>query len=307
MEGRTIVRPGPGGGFTYVAVDVGFNGGPDNCPARRHTGDHRPRLRDSLQWRAGQLSGQARGSHARSPRTGPASMEGRTIVRPGPDSMGDTQILHQASMEGRTIVRPGPRRPRSKRTRAVGLQWRAGQLSGQAKMLERVSKIAVNASMEGRTIVRPGQEPPAGAGHAQPASMEGRTIVRPGQDFDTRPLPQTSASMEGRTIVRPGANPGPHRLVQIVASMEGRTIVRPGPLRRLQPTAGEAASMEGRTIVRPGPRPSGNIHGGSACFNGGPDNCPARRDSVDNHPAWLWSFNGGPDNCPARHNRQLDR
>ena len=35
-------------------------------------------------------------------------------------------------------------------------------------------------------------------------------------------------------------------------------------------------------------------------FNGGPDNCPARRLGNIHLALRLASFNGGPDNCPAR-------
>ena len=59
-------------------------------------------------------------------------MEGRTIVRPGiiANLTGDRKLA--ASMEGRTIVRPGPQNAHPADNAAEMLQWRAGQLSGQA-------------------------------------------------------------------------------------------------------------------------------------------------------------------------------
>ncbi len=36
------------------------------------------------------------------------------------------------------------------------------------------------------------------------------------------------------------------------------------------------------------------------CFNGGPDNCPARLTCSSSGPLPRSGFNGGPDNCPAR-------
>ena len=36
------------------------------------------------------------------------------------------------------------------------------------------------------------------------------------------------------------------------------------------------------------------------CFNGGPDNCPAKPNGSTAPPARRGGFNGGPDNCPAK-------
>ncbi len=93
-----------------ITQPSGFNGGPDNCPARPEA-DLRVRLRAiMLQWRAGQLSGQAPDV--------PGAMTISTVLqwRAGQLS-GQARALavaletaEQASMEGRTIVRPGHRR-----------------------------------------------------------------------------------------------------------------------------------------------------------------------------------------------------
>ena len=68
MEGRTIVRPDQ----TCLADDLPptatFNGGPDNRPARRDSSATLVGVSGSLQWRAGQSSGQTGRVHDRAPR-----------------------------------------------------------------------------------------------------------------------------------------------------------------------------------------------------------------------------------------------
>ncbi len=59
-------------------------------------------------------------------------------------------------MEGRTIVRPGLFGEPGDLAAQPLLQWRAGQLSGQAGGDGWDEALAEAASMEGRTIVRPG-------------------------------------------------------------------------------------------------------------------------------------------------------
>ena len=255
MEGRTIVRPG----------DVTNN---------QLAGDHQ------LQWRAGQLSGQAAQAGGTGRHSLTASMEGRTIVRPG------RRMRHTPrSADHRFNGGPDNCPARQSKGQDVSfsnemLQWRAGQLSGQARVKLLGMPRTNLASMEGRTIVRPGGQVGYPQVAVRIASMEGRTIVRPGVPAHHEPVTQRRASMEGRTIVRPGrARRHPHGS-EAVASMEGRTIVRPG-----RHDAQAAARRHAR-------------------FNGGPDNCPARRRRV-----WLQPpsrsprFNGGPDNCPARRSR----
>ena len=87
------------------AVARSFNGGPDNCPAKR---DGRPG-RD-----------EPRG----------ASMEGRTIARPNP-GVGDFSTLVQP-LQWRAGQLPGQTRLRWATVNSCSeLQWRAGQLPGQ--------------------------------------------------------------------------------------------------------------------------------------------------------------------------------
>ena len=94
--------------------------------------------------------------------------------------------------------------------------------------------------------------------------------------------------------------------VGAVASMEGRTIARPNLARdtqvlrliRLQWRAGQ---LPGQTTA-----PNGGFTGNrrQVCFNGGPDNCPAKHACHDHSAVTDDGFNGGPDNCPAK---PLDR
>ena len=91
------------------------------------------------------------------------------------------------------------------------------------------------------------------------------------------------------------------------ASMEGRTIARPnqtvdemvgGQSFRLQWRAGQ---LPGQTLYT---RSAAALH---TCFNGGPDNCPAKPRGSPPRQSLNPSFNGGPDNCPAkRRQRQPD-
>ena len=160
MEGRTIVRPDTRKANATGPLLFTFNGGPDNRPARPEIEavmtDHRfPSMEgrtivrpdshvsfttslvsSTLQWRAGQSSGQTlssspvnmtpldlqwragqssgqthnRGDQFRA-RVVP-SMEGRTIVRPDKQRQVTVHYLRSPSMEGRTIVRPDCDRPR---------------------------------------------------------------------------------------------------------------------------------------------------------------------------------------------------
>ena len=172
--------------------------GQASCMRARNT---TPRV---LQWRAGQLSGQARNLAVTASKLHETSMEGRTIVRPGAGGVDGHSARRVTSMEGRTIVRPGwssaatlrewsryfnggpdncPARREPQRLsprQAAVLQWRAGQLSGQATPPTACLLDPRTTSMEGRTIVRPGVGVDGRPRRVRPTSMEGRTIVRPG-------------------------------------------------------------------------------------------------------------------------------
>ena len=229
-------------------------------------------------------------------------MEGRTIVRPG-------TVAAPTTPEYPTLLqwRAGQLSGQACRLRVfvlvrVWLQWRAGQLSGQARRNRPQRRRATRASMEGRTIVRPGPRPRPQDARRRGASMEGRTIVRPGHDVNVILTSVVdSASMEGRTIVRPGQLWAP-TVVGGVWALQWRAGQLSGQATVYVPTwyGYRCASMEGRTIVRPGPPPVATTRRVPTCFNGGPDNCPARRGCRRTLDTSRFGFNGGPDNCPAR-------
>ena len=60
MEGRTIARPDGIAPNRGAGTQQSFNGGPDNCPARREVSTIYSRPGIGLQWRAGQLPGQTK-------------------------------------------------------------------------------------------------------------------------------------------------------------------------------------------------------------------------------------------------------
>ncbi len=174
------------------------------------------------------------------------------------------------SMEGRTMIR----------MRHPPLQWRAGGVGGGAHNV-------AGPSMEGRTIVRPDHQIRTFRTHILlPASMEGRTIVRP--DPETPVLTRLHG---------PGFNGGPDncparhqhapdqgwftvRLQWRAGQLSGQTYLDGvSPMPRLR------ASMEGRTIVRPDRNSPPEVHREPTSFNGGPDNCPARR-KLDSGLSW---------------------
>ena len=156
MEGRTIARPDQRPPDGVASPSVAFNGGPDNCPARRDllavldNGGPQPSMEGRTIARPDPAAAPSTTSCDRRP-----SMEGRTIARPdaifickwgnapppfngGPGQLpGQTPmtmlgrpVLVSPSMEGRTIARPDVRRQQDRR-HSVNLQWRAGQLPGQ--------------------------------------------------------------------------------------------------------------------------------------------------------------------------------
>ena len=205
MEGRTIVRPDVSGVAPATASNFA-----------------------TLQWRAGQSSGQTSSSIQVLGVSLIPSMEGRTIVRPdvtatpqaptatypfngGPDNRPARHAVNRAALF--TVLRlqwragqssgqtPPPKYP--VRTHC-GLQWRAGQSSGQTRMTGRPVSAAVpafNGGPDNRPArlrsQRPGETPTRNlqwrAGQSSGQTMLGRAR------FDARLNP----SMEGRTIVRP--------------------------------------------------------------------------------------------------------
>ena len=186
MEGRAIARPNCG---LVGLVAVGrryFNGGPGNCPAKRHQPRrHRPALaaRTSMEGRAiarpnVTVERRAVSDHGTSmegraiarpnsmipptaPRLSVTSMEGRAIARPNDPYSAVTGCGHNTSMEGRAIARPNLRTPTASSTSENPLQWRAGQLPGQTRLLFAAAGGRRATSMEGRAIARPNQLRPS--------------------------------------------------------------------------------------------------------------------------------------------------
>ena len=202
-------------------------------------------------------------------------MEGRTIARPNRRHRPAPHPRIPASMEGRTIARPNKAVIDGYADDRL-LQWRAGQLPGQT------SAVSITAaswtSLQWRAGQLPGQTLRAAAPDPADvlASMEGRTIARPNRGGDDRRARVRGASMEGRTIARPNVELQRIPVPVLQASMEGRTIARPNPA---------------RAVTRPARR---------LCFNGGPDNCPAKPGAASAPSPSPARFNGGPDNCPAK-------
>ena len=148
---------------------------------------------------------------------------------------------------------------------------------------------ACRASMEGRAIARPNWPITCQRRRRADFVLQWRAGQLPGQT-------PTSMSEPGGPAGTRGFNGGPGNCPAKQRSGCGA--------RRL-PTA----SMEGRAIARPNSKRAGVMAGsGSGCksrFNGGPGNCPAKRQCESEGPITsVAGFNGGPGNCPAK--RHLD-
>ena len=188
----------------------------------------------SLQWRAGQSSGQTTG------RTNPVLVE-RSSFNGGPDN----RPARRASAGG-------------VRTNAAHLQWRAGQSSGQTVAFDAQRIWPIDPSMEGRTIVRPDLQPfwllrlRAGSFNGGPDNRPARHGLlvcfvpsreslqwRAGQSSgQTRPAqtehgPRHVPSMEGRTIVRPDYRTSPTRRLRAFA-FNGGPDNRPARLQAIR-------------------------------------------------------------------------
>ena len=157
-----------------------FNGGPDNCPAKRPLHWFKREVIDRLQWRAGQLPGQT-SRFLRRAAQNTKMLQWRAGQLPG-----------QTGASPRSVTGPqhcfngGPDNCPAKRAGAADHDC-----------------LADLASMEGRTIARPNLRSAVLAGHLRLASMEGRTIARPNCHAGRHGDHRRDASMEGRTIARP--------------------------------------------------------------------------------------------------------
>ena len=111
----------------------------------------------------------------------------------------------------------------------------------------------------------------------------------------------SAASMEGRAIARPNA--WSFELQWRAGQLPGQTS--PKASRRADRSESAAASMEGRAIARPNAWDDSDPDAANCRFNGGPGNCPAKRQAVASPDPgdWPTGFNGGPGNCPAKRRR----
>ena len=329
MEGRTIARPNryhkgttarvellqwragqlpgqtPQGTSPPQPAQANFNGGPDNCPAKPRPATRSQPPTTTLQWRAGQLPGQT-----------PAGVH---HWRPG-----EKLQWRAGQLPGQTA------RAASWAMLMAILQWRAGQLPGQTGIVSNAPNAGVPTSMEGRTIARPNLVSPDGTIHPV-RILQWRAGQLPGQTGSSTDMKGYKAwtSMEGRTIARPnpvpfdsrmpvffalqwraGQLPGQTSCSSVVVagyvptSMEGRTIARPNAT--YPATSTTESILQWRAGQLPGQTPRPPTPGiGPGNFNGGPDNCPAKRASRCPRTRRPPDFNGGPDNCPAKL-RRLD-
>ena len=167
MEGRTIVRPDTStSAETPAPHRTSFNGGPDNCPARPPPPRSPRPASSSLQWRAGQLSGQTR--HRAQKKTTAASV---LQWRAGQLS-GQTAGPGRGNRAAPQPFNGGPDNCPARPCGCLNTRLREPESfnGGPDNCPARHYGVGVNQgvtmfpSMEGRTIVRPDTE---GLGHSR--------------------------------------------------------------------------------------------------------------------------------------------
>ena len=211
-------------------------------------------------------------------------MEGRAIARPNQPAERSLDLGVVPSMEGRAIAQPnlpahvdvvgwinrfngGPSNCPAKQACLTAeqhalklLQWRAEQLPGQT----------------GAVLRHPlGWRHRFNGGPSNCPAKPGLQAVRERR--------RSCASMEGRAIARPNMDPITTRsVVDCLASMEGRAIARPNSTCSASVHAG-SSPLQWRAEQLPGQTGGGRRRGPghSACFNGGPSNCPAKLGPLD--------------------------
>ena len=280
MEGRTIARPNqlrPTGPRPHSS---GFNGGPDNCPAKRAplvinyarryiaSMEGRTIARPNffcaerlglssmpLQWRAGQLPGQTHIVEDVPHTVTVASMEGRTIARPNTADQRRGRADHRASMEGRTIARPNDVCGRPLPCR-YQLQWRAGQLPGQTLRGVRAARRAL------RLQWRAGQLPGQTLSDCPPRGQRRRGFNGGPDNCPAKLGPGTNeavvrvlASMEGRTIARPNGTMW-SRCRGLPAWLQWRAGQLPGQTRAGKRTGSGCCGLQWRAGQLPGQTPT---------------------------------------------------
>ena len=183
---------------------AGFNGGPDNCPAR-------------LPLRiAGRGGGPA------------ASMEGRTIARPD----GAAQVAEEAAvaLQWRAGQLPGQTATPTGPIVDIGRSFNGGPDNCPARPCSCARSRPVSPRFNGGPDNCPARPPPSAAPHPPQPSFNGGPDNCPARRRCTASSPASwRTALQWRAGQLPGqtprsrASPGP----QHVASMEGRTIARP--------------------------------------------------------------------------------
>ena len=132
--------------------------------------------------------------------------------------------------------------------------------------------------------------------------LQWRAGQLPGQTRQTMTTMKQRRELQWRAGQLPGQTVGLDARVERPPRLQWRAGQLPGQTSSSAAIASGhfPASMEGRTIARPNRRSPGSCSSRSPCFNGGPDNCPAKPRTTRTRRPSRSGFNGGPDNCPAK-------
>ena len=169
------------------------------------------------------------------------------MARPDPGLMATEAVYSFASMEGRAMARPDPQSLAKLSPTAIQLQWRAEQWLGQTAPHIHLARRGLPASMEGRAMARPDAANPSSTSSATP-ELQWRAEQWLGQTCPSRqPGGHARSCFNGgpsNGSARPCAEQtGPRRVVP--ASMEGRAMARPDPVGAVLP-AGTSVSLQWR-------------------------------------------------------------
>ena len=194
-----------------------FNGGPSNCPAKRHGVPERACARDPPSMEGRAIARPNVDRHVVTARGNAApSMEGRAIARPNSVMvMRISRHRNGPSMEGRAIARPNLHEAVAGFGDVEPLQWRAEQLPGQTSGSRRTAgcrcppfnggpsncpakqAFGVTGSPAARSLQWRAEQLPGQTGFglgvevgAPPPSMEGRAIARPNSPARRRSRPR---------------------------------------------------------------------------------------------------------------------
>ena len=304
-----------------------FNGGPGNCPAKPEMAVT-PMLDGlALQWRAGQLPGQTPSPPSI------AALQWRAGQLPGQTQARSAQsVLRLATFNGgpgNCPAKPPPTRWALERRVRPSMEGRA--IARPNPGLRRTAPVSAIPSMEGRAIARPNTVAGCAQHRGQDPSMEGRAIARPNS---TTPAPCSASSpiLQWRAGQLPGqTGSNGNASAALAESLQWRAGQLPG--QTVWPRGGatlRCAGLQWRAGQLPGQtgRVGRRAHRAESPFNGGPGNCPAKRQSAAWSPLSAppsmegraiarpnlssasvssvagASFNGGPGNCPAKPTRR---